>query len=189
MFSQSVLTYRLSRDGAPPQKLNSIDTRTWGLPEKATHRFCAFCVRSRKKKGDSRMFRFKMLISLFALVLLFTLLTFPYITTAHQSDICPVHKHTTNKIGFCFGVLDIETEYDPHTGCWMEESCTLGVRWTQTTCPDGVQDTCDAPDCGESTDECNEHRADHIWGCDGNNKPHTWYTCQYDSCPYGPSSS
>ena len=53
------------------------------------------------------MFRFKMLISLFALVLLFTLLTFPYITTAHQSNVCPLHDHTIHIFGLCTSSLSI----------------------------------------------------------------------------------
>ena len=133
------------------------------------------------------MFRFKMLISLFALVLLFTLLTFPYITTAHQSNVCPLHDHTIHIFGLCTSIYNGEISWDPETGCWESESCSLGFRWVVRTCPDGVQDTCDA--CDESTDECDEHLADHIWGCDGNNKPHSWYTCQHDSCPYEDSSS
>ena len=142
-----------------------------------------------RKKGDSGMFRFKTRFFLFALVLLFTLLTFPYITTAHQSNLCPVHEHTVHEIGGCTDIWHGEMKYDPHTGCWTSESCTLGFLWTVTTCPDGVQDPLRRCLWRNPLMSVMD-----IWllipgGCSGNNKPHTWFTCSFDSCPYEATSS
>lgn len=128
------------------------------------------------------MFRFKRTLSFFSLVLALSLFNFPLIATAHQSNVCPVHTHTSQTYGTCSSLWSGESWYDPMTGCWHHVRCYLGIRVEDRACPDGVQDTCDA--CGVGTDACDGHLADHYNGCSGNNKPHSWYTCQYNSCPY-----
>lgn len=132
------------------------------------------------------MFASKRFIPFFTTALILSLTTVPFITTAHQSNVCPVHEHTTGTIGTCSSLWSGESWWDPMTGCWHHSRCRLGIRTTSVTCPDGVQDTCGA--CGVGTDDCDEHLQSHTWGCAGNSKPHTWYSCQHDSCPYGPSS-
>ena len=156
----------------------------------ATHLLFAFRLQSLRKKniGELTVFDSKKFRYFFAVTFILGLTTAPFITTAHQSNVCPVHSHTTSSsIGTCSNLWDGESTYDVITGCWTYKRCRLYVHTEEVVCPDGVQDNCSA--CGEGTDECNAHLADHLWGCEGNNKSHSWYTCQTSGCPYEPSSS
>ena len=133
------------------------------------------------------MFASKKLVAIVAIALVLNLTTLPFMTAAHQSNMCPVHEHTTMTFGTCSSVFSLDSWYDPMTGCFHHLRCILGIRTETRTCPDGVTDTCHG--CGVETDECDEHWVDHIWGCNGNSKPHGWYTCRYNNCPYEEPSS
>lgn len=136
------------------------------------------------------MFIFKKSLSLFCFIVLLSLFVLPLMTTAHQSNVCPLHHHTTSTIGTCNRIFELDSWWDPMTGCFHNLRCILGVRYESRRCPDGVQDICKG--CDEATNRCNQHEVwcgTTVWwsNCD---EPglHVWFTCQYDSCPFGPSS-
>lgn len=138
------------------------------------------------------MFRIPFLIFLIT----FVLSTFinPLLIDAHNENHCPVHTHhevVSTKYVLCSPGYMLWKDAD---GCWNREFClTLYSRHTRW-CTHGAWSLCAAVDCNETTKQCNGHLVECLGestfgGCGGHSKIEYWYTCQHDSCPYGPSSS
>lgn len=128
----------------------------------------------------------------FLLTLFISISISPMLIDAHNENHCPVHTHheiVSTKYGLCSPGY---VWWKDANGCWNREYC-LGLysrhaRW----CTHGQWTLCSG--CNELTKQCNGHLVTCtgialIGDCGGHKGNVSWYTCQHDSCPYGPSSS
>ena len=130
-------------------------------------------------------------LAVFAFTIFTPILMPPKEVSADNEAFCPVHEHieiVSQKYGLCSPGYLIWWDDE---GCWNREFCWGLYKRHTRKCTHGIQDLCSQ--CNELTDQCDEHQVTCIgptWagGCGGHSKIETWYTCQYDSCPYGPSS-
>ena len=139
------------------------------------------------------MFKWKKPFSIFLIVSVLSTFINPLLIDAHNEDHCPVHTHyeiISTKYGICSPGYLVWWDAE---GCRHREYC-MGIysrhaRW----CTHGQWTLCSG--CNELTKQCYGHQVicpgGDSWsgGCSGHSKSEKWYTCQYDSCPYGPSSS